>query len=147
MEKLEENRCDIIYIDDSHKTKDVLYDLVLCWDLLKKDGILIVDDYLWKADERPINLTPKVAVDSFITIYSDELKLLHKESQVLDKTNKIDTYINEFYEILDWSEDLRSLCLKFRAKGKIDDPKIVTEIINSVKKKEISILSKAMKII
>ena len=64
-----------------------------------------------------------------------------------NKANKLDTYINEFYEILDWSEDLRSLCLKFRAKGKIDDSKIVTEIINSVKKKEISILSEVMKII
>ena len=87
LKKLEENSYDIIYIDGSHKTKDVLYDLVLCWDLLKKDGILIVDDYLWKADERPINLTPKAAVDSFITIYSDELKLLHKESQVFIKRN------------------------------------------------------------
>lgn len=45
---------------------------MLCWELLKQDGILIIDEYLWRKDEAPINTTPKIAVDSFITIYSDD---------------------------------------------------------------------------
>ena len=64
-----------------------------------------------------------------------------------NKINRLDTYMNEFYEILNWSSDLWSLCLKYRAKWKIDNQKIVTEIINNVKKKEISTLSEVIKII
>ncbi len=82
LKKFEENSFDIIYIDGSHNAKDVMFDLQLCWNLLKKDGILILDDYLWLHDEAPITLTPKLAIDSFLTMYSDELELLHKDYQV-----------------------------------------------------------------
>ena len=38
---------DIIYIDGSHATSDVLEDAVLSYRLLKPGGLLIFDDYHW----------------------------------------------------------------------------------------------------
>lgn len=38
---------DFIYIDGSHESVDVLRDGVFAWDLLKKGGIMIFDDYGW----------------------------------------------------------------------------------------------------
>ena len=40
------NSFDFIYIDASHKAKDVLEDGILAFRLLKKDGIISFDDYL-----------------------------------------------------------------------------------------------------
>lgn len=36
---------DIIYIDGGHAAKDVLFDTVLAWPLLKRGGIMLWDDY------------------------------------------------------------------------------------------------------
>ena len=41
---------DIIYIDGSHTADNVLADAVLSWSLLKKEGLLIFDDYLWEQE-------------------------------------------------------------------------------------------------
>tara|TARA_Y100000996_G_C22493469_1_gene631236 strand:- start:97 stop:786 length:690 start_codon:yes stop_codon:yes gene_type:complete len=38
---------DIIYIDGSHKADDVFYDCTNAWEILRKDGLLILDDYFW----------------------------------------------------------------------------------------------------
>jgi len=38
---------DVVYIDGSHLAKDVYYDLTHTFDLVKKGGIIICDDYLW----------------------------------------------------------------------------------------------------
>jgi hypothetical protein len=35
---------DVIYVDGNHGYKDVLYDGLLSWNLLKSDGLLIFDD-------------------------------------------------------------------------------------------------------
>lgn len=80
---------DLIYIDGSHYQTDVLHDAVLCWDILKKDGILIFDDYGMEfidANQRKYN--PKLAIDSFIKVYEPHLKILHTEWQMIIK--KID---------------------------------------------------------
>lgn len=70
---------DLVYIDGSHQAADVLFDAVLCFDLLKKDGVLIFDDYLWQMEERGAedhyNL-PKPAIDAFVNIYRRKLDLL-----------------------------------------------------------------------
>ncbi|MDC3036742.1 class I SAM-dependent methyltransferase, partial [Candidatus Pelagibacter sp.] len=39
---------DIIYVDGSHKAKDVFDDCVSSWKILKKNGLLILDDFFWK---------------------------------------------------------------------------------------------------
>ena len=45
--KFEDEFFDIIYIDDNHEPEYVLEDAVLCFRKLKKNGIMIFDDYDW----------------------------------------------------------------------------------------------------
>lgn len=72
---------DFIYIDASHVAKDVLEDALLCWRLLKKDGIIIFDDYGWRNYHNPL-LRPDLAIDAFLLIFQGQYKLLHKGYQV-----------------------------------------------------------------
>ncbi len=69
---------DIVYIDGSHRAPDVLEDAVLAWRLLKTNGMLIFDDYLWA--EMPSR--PGPAIDAFLDIFSDELEVVYKEYQI-----------------------------------------------------------------
>lgn len=65
-----------IYIDGSHYSHDVLYDIVLSWRLLRSGGVMICDDYGWLIDEEEIK-RPKPAVDAFLTCYRTQYKVLH----------------------------------------------------------------------
>lgn len=64
---------DIIYIDGSHVPKDVLIDAVLSWGLLKRGGIMLLDDYLLNTGEQ----NPKVAIDPFLNCFKDELEIIY----------------------------------------------------------------------
>lgn len=79
-----EDKYDAIYIDGSHKTSDVLMDAVCAWMLLKKNGILIFDDYPWGGGNPP-HVRPKPAIDAFLFAYQDQLELLIKNNQVVVK--------------------------------------------------------------
>jgi len=39
---------DIIYVDGSHKCLDCYTDCLLSWQILNKNGLMIIDDYLYK---------------------------------------------------------------------------------------------------
>ena len=67
---------DFIYVDGSHRAKDVLADAVLSWMLLKKGGLMILDDYLWGVFEHDIASAPKMGIDSFINCYAEELTII-----------------------------------------------------------------------
>ena len=85
---------DIIYIDGSHKGKNVLEDIVLSWRNLKMNGTMILDDYKMFEKRYPqINL-PKRAIDTFLSLYRDELIIVHKEYQVIvkKKFRELDEY-------------------------------------------------------
>ena len=73
---------DIIYVDGSHSADDVLEDAVLSWRLLKDGGLLIFDDY-----ELPILVSPrdrpKPAITAFVRCYRRELKVIHRDFQVV----------------------------------------------------------------
>jgi predicted O-methyltransferase YrrM len=73
---------DVIYIDGSHTASDVLVDAVLAFDLLRIDGLLIFDDYLWRR-ELPDDLRPHVAVSAFMTAYRHRLTLERRDLQVV----------------------------------------------------------------
>jgi predicted O-methyltransferase YrrM len=62
---------DIIYIDGNHEPEYVLEDAVLSFRKLKKQGILIFDDYGWGGPE----LTTK-GIDGFISGYKKRLQVL-----------------------------------------------------------------------
>ena len=75
---------DFIYIDGSHKACDVLADAVLSWNLLKADGIMILDDYEWDYFEEEYN-NPRIAIDSFLKSYQNQIELIYKHFQAVVK--------------------------------------------------------------
>jgi predicted O-methyltransferase YrrM len=79
---------DLIYIDAGHTAVMTLMDAVLCWDLLKIDGLMIFDDYAWNRKEYPAEIRPGVAIDGFITAFRNYLDLVHREYQVIIRKKK-----------------------------------------------------------
>lgn len=83
------NSIDIVYIDGSHTAKNVLIDAVYSCQLLKTSGIMIFDDYLWRLD-LPVESRPKIAIDSFIAVFSDYIEVIHHGYQlILKKVKKL----------------------------------------------------------
>jgi len=70
---------DFIYIDGSHQAPDVLCDALLSFRLLKNNGVMAFDDYLWEENlpngTDPIRC-PKPAIDAFTNIYCRKIKIL-----------------------------------------------------------------------
>lgn len=69
---------DWIYIDGSHRSEDVLFDATASFRLLKTGGVLVFDDYLWIDPLRhggSVNDTPKAAIDAFVNIHYDRLRI------------------------------------------------------------------------
>jgi len=64
----ENKKYDMIYVDGNHVAPYVLMDAVMSWQLLKKNGIMIFDDYLWNMHFKP-TLRPKISIDYFIEIF------------------------------------------------------------------------------
>jgi predicted O-methyltransferase YrrM len=76
--KFQDEFFDIIYIDGNHEPEYVLEDAVLSFRKLKKDGIMIFDDYGWGGPD----LTQKV-IDGFLSGYNKRIKYLGEmETQV-----------------------------------------------------------------
>lgn len=89
-EKLREiklNSIDLIYIDGDHKSKGVLMDAILSWDLLKEGGILIFDDYKLSYD-LPMEMRPEFAIDVFQTLFRDEFQILISDYQFVVRKSK-----------------------------------------------------------
>lgn len=80
---LEPDSFDIIYIDAGHTADMTLMDAVLCWDLLKTEGLMIFDDYAWNRETYPAELRPGVAIDGFITAFRNYLEIVHRDYQVI----------------------------------------------------------------
>lgn len=70
---------DFIYIDGSHQAPDVLLDSVLSFELLRINGVIAFDDYLWQeplpGGTDPIRC-PKSAIDAFTNIYCRKLRII-----------------------------------------------------------------------
>ncbi len=70
---------DFIYVDGSHCAPDVLCDAVLSFRLLKKNGFMFFDDYLWSL-QQPFEIDPiqtaKPAIDAFTNIYCRKIKII-----------------------------------------------------------------------
>lgn len=69
--KFDNDFFDIIYIDGNHEPEYVLEDAVLSFRKLKKNGIMIFDDYGWGGP----NLTQK-GIDAFLSGYHKRIKNL-----------------------------------------------------------------------
>jgi len=79
---LEPESFDFVYIDGCHLASCVLTDAVLSWDLLKPDGILIFDDYMFGAT-KPASQRPQFAIDAFLEVFSDQIELEELGLQVI----------------------------------------------------------------
>jgi len=87
LRELQLNSIDLIYIDGDHRSKGVIMDAVLSWDLLKEGGILILDDYQFPAD-LPTELRSEFAIDVFLTLFQDELQVLDRGYQLMVRKAK-----------------------------------------------------------
>lgn len=81
---LRRDNYDIVYIDGSHAAEDVYSDARLSWELLKKDGVIIFDDYAWQPELPPEEL-PAPGIDRFLDEARPDIELLHKGYQVIIK--------------------------------------------------------------
>jgi len=75
---------DFIYVDGSHKCLDVHLDLFLSWKLLRKGGVLAIDDYMYhwdKVKEQPYEY-PFEGVNDFLKKYEQEYSILSKDYRV-----------------------------------------------------------------
>ena len=75
---------DFIYVDGSHKCLDAYSDMILAWPLLSKNGIFVIDDYIYGVDkiqDQPLEY-PFHAVNHFLEMYKDEFTLLSKGYRV-----------------------------------------------------------------
>jgi hypothetical protein len=80
---------EVIYVDGSHARDDALMDSLLAWPLLKPDGIIIWDDYVWEMGRLPAEDRPKDGVDLFLGLHAGQLAVLERGYQVVaQKTPK-----------------------------------------------------------
>ena len=66
--KNEKRYFDLIYIDGSHFFNDVLIDAIKSFELLKKGGIIIFDDFLWALNNSS-EYPPKEIVIGAINVF------------------------------------------------------------------------------
>jgi predicted O-methyltransferase YrrM len=66
---------DFIYIDGDHTSHQVTKDADSAWKLLKPNGIMAFDDYLW-GDMPGMMHRPKLGVDYFTTLFSEQNQLV-----------------------------------------------------------------------
>lgn len=69
------DRFDFIYIDGSHTAPDVLTDACMAFGLLESGGVMLFDDYLWN-DMPGLFDRPKLAIDTFTTIFDGKCKVI-----------------------------------------------------------------------
>lgn len=73
---------DFIYIDGDHTSYGVYSDATLSLPLLKINGIMAFDDYLWHHDTNNPELEPKLGIDKFLKEYKNQFQILFTGYQV-----------------------------------------------------------------
>jgi len=75
---------EVAYIDGCHKASSALQDAVLSWRLVKVGGLIIFDDYEFAFPENP-EQNPKFGIDTFISMYQNQLEVIDKGYQLIVK--------------------------------------------------------------
>jgi hypothetical protein len=81
------NTYDIIYIDGCHLAEYVKQDAILSWKLLKSQGLLIFDDYLFEVSNHP-EANTKLGIDDFLTSIPNCYQIRHQGYQLLIQKNR-----------------------------------------------------------
>jgi len=82
---------DFIYLDGSHTQRDTLVDLTLSLLLIKKGGIIIVDDYLNNMATNSPLFRPKDAVDFVVKSFGNEVEFSitpERQAVIIRKKNE-----------------------------------------------------------
>lgn len=74
---------DFIYIDGDHRDFAVYFDAVNSFELCKKNGIILFDDYLWE-DFSNYKIT-KDGIDKFLNEYHDKIEVIFSSYQLMIK--------------------------------------------------------------
>jgi predicted O-methyltransferase YrrM len=77
---------DFIYIDGDHTASGVANDAILAWQLLKPNGIMAFDDYVWTHEKGEL-YEPKSAIDFFCWAKQLELKIIDTNEQLWVQKN------------------------------------------------------------
>jgi predicted O-methyltransferase YrrM len=90
MWRLPRESFDVILVDGSHLASDVLHDAVVAWELLKINGVLILDDYQLGTPVDPAfnrhlasDLRPREAIDAFVLSHRRELEVVYSDYQMV----------------------------------------------------------------
>ena len=95
---------DFIYIDGDHMPQAVMLDLLLSFKLLKRHGIMGLDDYGWDATDTAgwmawrYNSHSAIAVDWFLQLYKEHIVILEKGSKVWLRKHYSHRRHDEIYE-------------------------------------------------
>ena len=73
---------DFIYVDGSHKYIDCYTDCLLSWNLLEKNGVLAMDDYLYIISKTDPFENPGVGIDYFLEKIKGQYTMLHKDYRI-----------------------------------------------------------------
>jgi predicted O-methyltransferase YrrM len=71
----QDKQYDFIYVDASHDKDWVLFDTIYSFNLLKVDGLMILDDYGWGQCA--------VGIDAFLNCYDSRIEVFYKQWQVM----------------------------------------------------------------
>ena len=74
---------DLIYVDGSHYANDVMVDAALSWSLLRPEGMLIFDDYIWLDYHHDPRKSSCRAINLFLRMIEGEYRLDHVAHQVI----------------------------------------------------------------
>ncbi|WP_051242193.1 class I SAM-dependent methyltransferase [Stappia stellulata] len=73
---------DLIFIDGSHHSDDVIVDAVKCFEMLRDGGLLIFDDYFWTYYEREMD-NPAAAINAFLRLKRQCLEIVCFDYQLI----------------------------------------------------------------
>jgi predicted O-methyltransferase YrrM len=80
---LNQKKYDLIYIDGSHRFEDVYNDATEASNCLKKNGLLIFDDYFWTLYDEFLN--PMAAINKFIRLNYKSYEIVYLSQQLVLK--------------------------------------------------------------
>jgi predicted O-methyltransferase YrrM len=71
---------DFAYIDGSHEAKDIISDWVGVLAVMRPNGLVCFDDYLW--EDTNAKIYPKDAIDLILDWWSDQIVVLERGNQI-----------------------------------------------------------------
>ena len=82
--KFKPSAFDMIYVDGSHHSNDVVVDAIKCFEMLKVGGVMVFDDYFWRYYDNVID-NPAGAINAFLRLKRKQLKIIGFDYQLVIK--------------------------------------------------------------